>query len=99
MTPIFLKFTDAQEAFDVLTSVGVSEFEGVLSTNGPDYCIDILFGTGIIHKPIGEIDADGNELTAPIPGYHVNAMWAEPIPSGLAPYMTQPRNPVCVFAS
>jgi hypothetical protein len=94
MTPIFLKFTDAQEAFDVLTSVGVSEFEGILSTNGPDYCIDILFGNGVIYKQTGE-----DELTAPIPGYHINAMWADPIPSALAPYMTAPRNPVCVFAS
>ena len=100
----FYKFADEAEWRKVAEQIGV--FSVVLDEDGkevgqwscytPDWAIDVV---GIIYDP-GTYDADGNELTPPVPhdGYHVNAKWKEgQVPSALSSYVTTPASALRVF--
>ena len=71
---------------------------------GPIY-IDVVFGTGIVSRPTGETvtDAEGNvvDVTAPIPGFHVNLLLPDGVdlPAALAAVQIHPANPACVWAA
>lgn len=55
---------------------------------------------GVIHQPIGDMDAEGNFLTAALPGWHVNlrgSFTPEQV-EALAPFVVTPENPVRVWA-
>ena len=55
---------------------------------------------GVIHKAIGDMDSEGNFLTAALPGWHVNlrgSFTTEQLVE-IAPFVVTPENPVRVWA-
>ena len=55
---------------------------------------------GVIHKAIGDMDSEGNFLTAALPGWHVNLRgnFTEEQLVELAEFAVTPENPVRVWA-
>lgn len=55
---------------------------------------------GVIHQPIGDMDAEGNFLTAALPGWHVNLRggFTPEQMEVLALFVVTPENPVRVWA-
>lgn len=55
---------------------------------------------GVIYQPIGDMDAEGNFLTAALPGWHVNlrGSFTPEQMEALAPFVVTPENPVRVWA-
>ena len=95
-----LKFTDEAQAQGVLyRKEGVVEAnEGIDANEGYDVPnfdnIDVI---GIIYKPTGELDADGNPILAPLDGWHVNVRnYTET--TLLDDYLVFPTNPVRIWA-
>lgn len=84
MTDLCLKFQDEAAAISALESL-----TGI--------SIDTI---GVIHQPIGDMDAEGNFLTAAIPGWHVNLRgeFTEEQVAALAPYIVTPESPVRVWS-
>ena len=79
----YLKFADEAEAQSVL-----------YTDDTPDYQnIDTI---GTIYKPTGEVDAEGNPVMAPVPGWHVNIRCGEA--PELDVFMVEPKFPVRVWA-
>jgi hypothetical protein len=107
-TDLFLKFTNKAEAEGVLTSIGAKIENGKIAPNASIYgfqaSIDVLFGTGTIHSPTGqmqEVDGMSVPVMAAVPGYHVNVrIMGDYTPPELEPFMLdpEPTNPKCVFA-
>lgn len=107
-TDLFLKFANKTEAESVLTGIGAKIENGKIAQNASIYglqtSIDVLFGTGTIYSPTGqmqEVDGMSVPVMAPVPGYHVNVrIIGDFIPPELEPYMMdpEPSNPKCVFA-
>lgn len=107
-TDLFLKFTNKAEAESVLTGIGAKIENGKIAPNASIYgfqaSIDVLFGTGTIHSPTGqmqEMDGMSIPVMAPVPGYHVNVrIMGDYIPTELESYIMypEPSNPKCVFA-
>ena len=54
---------------------------------------------GVIHQPIGDMDGEGNFLTAALPGWHVNlrGTFTPEQMEVLAPFVVTPENPVRVW--
>lgn len=84
MTDLCLKFPDEATATTALESL-----TGI--------SIDTI---GVIHDAIGELDSDGNFLTAAIPGWHVNLRgeFTEEQMAELQQYIVTPAAPVRVWA-
>lgn len=107
-TDLFLKFTNKAEAETVLTGLGAKIENGKIGSNASIYgfptSIDVLFGTGTVYSPTGEVtEIDGIEtpVMAAVPGYHVNVrIMGDFTPPELEPFMLdpEPTNPKCVFA-
>ena len=55
---------------------------------------------GVIRKPIGDMDGEGNFLTAALPGWHVNlrGTFTPAQMEVLEPFVVVPENPVRVWA-
>ena len=55
---------------------------------------------GTIHRPIGDMDAEGNFLTAVLPGWHVNlrGTFTPEQLAELAEFVVAPEHPVRVWA-
>lgn len=109
-TDLFLKFADEAEAKEILVQNDVVLVDGKIPDTaviaGYQSAIDVLFGTGIIHKPDpsgATITADGTEypVMVAVPGYHVNIrIMGECNPEAFQPFMLdpEPTTPKCVFA-
>jgi hypothetical protein len=81
MKPYYIKASDEQALWSALESAGLykkvySEFDEEGNPVGDfewvkvgEYDLDII---GVIYKPTGETNADGNPVMAPIDGYHAN---------------------------
>jgi hypothetical protein len=79
MTTIYLRFPSPQVAEDELRLLGLGyDSEGLHRSGellGVRYDLDLI---GEVWRPTGETFDDGEEvhqLTAPLPGYHVNFLW------------------------
>ena len=83
-----LKFPDEATAQDALYADEAPRFQASIDT------------IGVIYQPIGDMDAEGNFLTAALPGWHVNLRGSfTPEQMGaLAPFVVAPENPVRVWA-
>ena len=86
-----LKFTDEASAFAALYESG-DEPKLIYTAS-----IDTI---GVIYQPIGDMDAEGNFLTAALPGWHVNlrGSFTPEQMEVLAPFVVTPENPVRVWA-
>lgn len=84
MTDLCLKFPDEATATSAMESM-----TGI--------SIDTI---GVIHEAIGELDGEGNFLTAAIHGWHVNLRgeFTEEQMAELQPYIVTPESPVRVWA-
>ena len=65
MINLYLSFADEAEADSVLCDAEGNQIYRNTDT------------IGVIQKPTGEIDADGNPVVAPIAGWHVNVLVAD----------------------
>lgn len=89
-----LKFPDEAAAFAALYEP--TEVEGEFKPRHKA-AIDTI---GVIHQPIGDMDAEGNFLTAALLGWHVNLRGSF-TPEELAtlqPFVVTPQAPVRVWA-
>jgi hypothetical protein len=82
---MYLKFTDEAAANAVLYTEGTPKFAN----------IDTI---GVISKPTGEVDADGNPVMAALDGWHVNVRIAGEDHVPLEQYALTPAIPVRVWA-
>jgi hypothetical protein len=107
-----LKFPDEAAAFATLyepvtQTVTTYDEEGAASTVTAEVegefkprhtaSIDTI---GVIYQPIGDMDAEGNFLTAALPGWHVNlrGSFTPEQMEVLAQFTVVPENPVRVWA-
>jgi hypothetical protein len=107
-----LKFPDEAAAFAALyepvtQTVTTYDEEGMAVTETTEVpgefkprhqaAIDTI---GVIYQPIGDLDAEGNFLTAALPGWHVNlrGVFTPDELAVLAPFVVTPENPVRVWA-
>lgn len=86
MIDLFLKFTSEAQANSVL-----------YKTDGePKYAnISVI---GLIYKPTGQTDAEGNPVMSALDGWHVNVRVVDEEVTGLEQYSVIPTNPVRVWA-
>lgn len=86
-----LKFPDEAAAFTALYESG-DEPKLIYKAS-----IDTI---GVIYQPIGDMDSEGNFLTAALPGWHVNLRggFTEDQLAELAPFVVTPEAPVRVWA-
>ncbi len=114
-TLLYCLFTDEAQALQVATALRNAalppdtDFEALppVETFPPDgwlggiyYAIDVVFGTGQITAPTGEVDEEGNPIYAVVSGYHINGIWCGPedtVPVALQPFRVYPETPACVF--
>lgn len=106
---IFLRFTDRDAAITALQAAGIdlpTDDAGatIIPVDGwvgdVHFDIDVVFGTGAVFKPTGEVDADGNPVMAQRDGYHINMLWrGDALPASLqaAVITPEPNDPVVVF--
>lgn len=88
MTDLCLKFPDEATAQATLFADEAPRFHASIDT------------IGVIHQPIGDMDAEGNFLTAALLGWHVNlrgSFTPEQLIE-LAPFVVTPASPVRVWA-
>lgn len=84
--------------FDALPPIETFPKDGWLS--GVYYAMDVVFGTGAITAPNGEVDENGNLIYVQVPGYHINGIWCGPeetVPGSIQAFRTYPNTPSCVF--
>ncbi len=94
---MFLKFTDEAAATAVLYTQEPTAWdeEGNVTATGQAYAnISII---GIIYKPTGETDAEGNPVMAALDGWHVNVRVVGEDPTPLEQYAVTPTLPVRVW--
>lgn len=64
------------------------------------WCIDVVFGTGEVYRPVGEPDSEGNYEAEQVPGFHINGLWGDnesSLPEQITPFRVFPSTPICVF--
>ena len=88
MTDLCLKFPDEATAQATLFADEAPRFQASIDT------------IGVIHKAIGDMDGEGNFLTAALPGWHVNlrGSFTPEQMDALAPFVVVPEHPVRVWA-
>ena len=100
MIDLYLKFTDEAEAASVLYTLHpeVVDDDGITVTEAyttPNY--QNISTIGIIYKPTGETDAEGNPVMAALDGWHVNVRVVGEDPTPLEQYAVVPTLPVRVW--
>ena len=112
MTDLCLKFPDEAAAFAALyepVTKTVTTYDEDGNTTSETVIVEGEFKArhtasidtiGVIHQTIGELDGEGNFLTAAIPGWHVNLRgeFTEEQMAALQPYIVTPESPVRVWA-
>lgn len=101
MTDLFLKFADEAQATSVLYTQHpeVTTEEGTVVTEAystPNFVnIDTV---GVITKPTGELDVEGNPVMETLEGWHVNIRLAAGEDNSiLETYKVVPKNPIRVW--
>ena len=100
MIDLYLKFTDEAAATTVLYTQEPSAWDeegNVTATEPrPNFAnIDII---GVIHKPTGGTDAEGNPIMEALEGWHVNVRVVDEDATSLEQYAVTPAVPVRVWA-
>lgn len=86
MIDLFLKFTNEAAATAALYTAGAQ----------PKFAhIDTI---GIIYKPTGKTDEDGNAILAALDGWHVNVRAVDEDPTTIEQYAVTPAAPMRVWA-
>lgn len=85
MIDLYLKFTDEAAATAVLYTEDRPNFANISTI-------------GIIYKPTGETDAEGNPVMAALDGWHVNVRVIHEDPTTINQYAVTPAVPVRVWA-
>lgn len=104
MTDLYLSFPDEAAASAVLYRIegaveadperGIEAREGYEVANYAN--IDTI---GVIYKPTGETDAEGNPVMAPIPGWHVNVRLVDgEAEAAIKLFEVTPKTPVRIWA-
>ena len=99
MTDLYLKFTDEAAATAVLYTQEPTAWdeEGNVTATEPRQAYANISTIGIIYKPTGETDAEGNPVMAALDGWHVNVRVVDEDPAPLEPYAVTPTVPVRVW--
>lgn len=71
MTPIYLTFSDEDEALTALMVHAGDEITPRWQAHELQW-VSVQFS-----RPTGAVDADGAPIFAPVAGYHINALWDE----------------------
>ena len=99
MTDLYLKFTDEAQATAVLYTQEPTAWdeEGNVTATEPRPNFANISTIGIIYKPTGETDAEGNPVMAALDGWHVNVRVVGEDPTPLEQYAVTPATPVRVW--
>lgn len=99
MTDLYLKFTDEAAAAAVLYTQEPTAWdeEGNVTATEPRQAYANISTIGIIYKPTGETDAEGNPVMAALDGWHVNVRVVNEDPTPLEQYAVTPAAPVRVW--
>lgn len=102
MRDFYLKFESKEEARKELLKAGFTQEEGdKFPSSHPKAVVDVI---GVITAPTGEIDNINGvefEVTAPIPGYHVNVRtWCDTCTYQMdqSQFIVKPKTPIRVWA-
>ena len=100
MTDLYLKFTDEAEATAVLYTQEPTEWDeqGNVTATEPRQAYANISTIGIIYKPTGETDAEGNPVMASLDGWHVNVRVVGEDATALEAFSVTPALPVRVWA-
>ena len=99
MTDLYLKFTDEAAATAVLYTQEPTAWdeEGNVTATEPRQAYANISTIGIIYKPTGETDAEGNPVMAALDGWHVNVRVVGEDPAPLEAFAVTPTLPVRVW--
>ena len=100
MTDLYLKFTDEAAATAVLYTQEPTAWdeEGNVTATEPRQAYANISTIGIIYKPTGETDAEGNPVMASLDGWHVNVRVVGEDATALEAFAVTPTLPVRVWA-
>jgi hypothetical protein len=92
----YLKAESETALYVALEAAGIVTLQDDVHVPASGVFLDVI---GTISSPTGEVDAEGNAISAPIPGYHANIYSAvEEWQLALLPVIEPPANPVRVAA-
>ena len=99
MTDFYLKFTDEAEATSVLYTQEPTAWdeEGNVTATEPRQAYANISTIGVIYKPTGETDAEGNPVMASLDGWHVNVRVVGEDATALEAFSVTPTLPVRVW--
>lgn len=96
---LYLKFTDEAAATAVLYTQEPTAWdeEGNVTATETRQAYANISTIGVIYKPTGETDAEGNPVMAALDGWHVNVRVISEDPTPLEQYAVTPAVPVRVW--
>jgi hypothetical protein len=99
MTDFYLKFTDEAEATAVLYTQEPTAWDeqGNVTATEPRQAYANISTIGVIYKPTGETDAEGNPVMASLDGWHVNVRVVGEDATALEAFSVTPALPVRVW--
>ena len=99
MTDLYLKFTDEAAATAVLYTQEPTAWdeEGNVTATEPRQAYANISTIGIIYKPTGETDAEGNPVMVSLDGWHVNVRVVGEDATALEAFAVTPTLPVRVW--
>ena len=99
MTDLYLRFDNEAAATAVLYTQEPTAWdeEGNVTATEPRANYANISTIGIIYKPTGETDAEGNPVMAALDGWHVNVRVVGEDPTPLEQYAVTPALPVRVW--
>ena len=99
MTDLYLKFTDETTATAVLYTQEPTAWDeqGNVTVTEPRANYANISTIGVISKPTGETDAEGNPVMASLDGWHVNVRVVGEDATALEAFAVTPTLPVRVW--
>ena len=99
MTDLYLKFTDEVAATAVLYTQEPTAWdeEGNVTATEPRQAYANISTIGVIYKPTGDTDAEGNPVMASLDGWHVNVRVVGEDATALEAFAVTPTVPVRVW--
>ena len=96
---LYLKFTDEAEATSVLYTQEPTAWDeqGNVTATEPRQAYANISTIGVIYKPTGETDAEGNPVMASLDGWHVNVRVVGEDATALEAFSVTPTLPVRVW--
>jgi hypothetical protein len=86
-------YYDDEEGENPVFIPPVAEQEAHWKTSGYWWGLDVV---GVITRPVGEPDEEGNQATETLDGWHLN--FNGDLPEQALEYVVEPKNPVRTFA-